>query len=146
MALEVTCTRHMHRSHHEVLRDKVLACASAVLSSSLKPVISPLVILEVLIMPQLRPTPAPVETPTVSAKPLIVHTVLKAVETCTAQHVARCSMKWLTFATYNRSFAFFFFLTHQYRKRQARKINPAAGSGVKNDRLLLSNGNAHSSL
>lgn len=76
-----------------MLRDKVLACASAVLSSSLKPVISPLVILEVLIMPQLRPTPAPVETPTVSAKPLIVHTVLKAVETCTAQHVARCSMK-----------------------------------------------------
>lgn len=148
MTLEVTRTRHMHRSHREVLWGKVLAWASAVLSSSLKTAISPLVILEVLIMPQLRPTPAPVETPTASAKPLIVHTVLKAVETCTAQHVARCSMKWLTFAAYNRSFVHFFFFcyTHQYRKSQARKINPAAGSGVKNDRLLLSNGNAHSSL
>lgn len=144
MTMEVTCTRHMHRSHHEVLWDKVLAWASAVLSSSLKPVISPLVILEVLIMPQLRPTPAPEETPTVSAKPLIVHTVLKAVETCAAQHVARCSMKWHLLPIIGAS-PFFFFFTHQYRKRQARKINPAAGSGVKNDRLLLSNGNAHSS-
>lgn len=109
MTLEVTCTRHMHESHHEVLWGKVLAYTSALLSSSLKTAISPLVILEVPITPQLPPTPAPVETPTVSAKPLIVHTVLKAVETCTAQHVACCSIKWVTFAAYNRSFIFFFF-------------------------------------
>lgn len=93
MTLEVMCTRHMHGSHQEVPWGTVLACASALLSSSLKTAISPLVILEVLITPQLPPTPAPVETPSASAKPLIVHTVLKAVETCTAQHVAGCSIK-----------------------------------------------------
>lgn len=109
MTLEVMCTRHMHGSHHEVPWGKVLACASALLSSSLKTAISPLVILEVLIKPQLPPTPAPVETPTASAKPLIVHTVLKAVETCTAQHVAGCSIKWVTFGAYKRSFIFSFF-------------------------------------
>lgn len=99
----------MHGSHHEVLWGKVLAYASALLSSSLKTVISPLVILDVLITTQLPPTPAPVETPTASAKPLIVHTVLNAVETCTAQHVESCSITWVTFGAYNGSFIFFFF-------------------------------------
>lgn len=93
MTLEVTCTRHMHGSHHEALWGKVLAYASALLSSSLKTAISPLVILEVLITPQLSLTPTTVETHTTSAKPLIVHTVLQPVETCTAQHVAHYSIK-----------------------------------------------------
>lgn len=129
MTLEVMCTRHMHGSQQEVPWGTVLACASALLSSSLKTAISPLVILEVLITPQL-PQTAPVETPTGSAKPLIVHTVLKAVETCTAQHVAGCSIKWVTFGAYKRSFIFFFFFfkVRQYRKKKGAMINPAARS------------------
>lgn len=128
MVMAVTCTRHMHRSHQEVLQGEVLAYASALFSHSLKLWLSHWLFWNFLSCFSSLWHQHDWRHPLVRQATNSSH-CSQGCGNCAAQHVTRCSIKWVTFGAYKLSFGFFFFFfLSAHMQRLGRQINPAVAS------------------